>query len=155
VGYADALLARELPDGTLQLIDGHLRAETTPEMEVPVLVVDLDEREAAKLLAVHDPLAGLAEANRDALAELMEQVETENEAVRALLDQTLLESNVTGPHAEAVELRPLDIKRPPRMTWVLVRVPTVRFGEIAEAVESLAAMEGVTVESTSNDGLQD
>jgi len=30
VGYAGALLARELPDGKLQLIDGHLRAETTP-----------------------------------------------------------------------------------------------------------------------------
>jgi len=30
IGYADALLARELPDGSLQLIDGHLRAETTP-----------------------------------------------------------------------------------------------------------------------------
>jgi hypothetical protein len=91
VGYADALLARELPDGTLQLIDGHLRAETTPEMEVPVLVVDLDEHEAAKLLAVHDPLAGLAEANHDALAELVEQVETESEAVRNLLDQLLSE----------------------------------------------------------------
>ena len=25
IGYADALLARELPDGSLQLIDGHLR----------------------------------------------------------------------------------------------------------------------------------
>src|SRR4029079_15258456 len=31
VGYADALLARELDDGTLLLIDGHLRAETTPD----------------------------------------------------------------------------------------------------------------------------
>ena len=29
IGYADALLARELPDGRLQLVDGHLRAETT------------------------------------------------------------------------------------------------------------------------------
>jgi len=91
VGYADALLARELPDGTLQLIDGHLRAETTPEMEVPVLVVDLDDREAAKLLALHDPLAGLAEANNDALAELLEQVETESEAVQDFLDQLLAE----------------------------------------------------------------
>ena len=26
IGYADALLARELPDGSLELIDGHLRA---------------------------------------------------------------------------------------------------------------------------------
>ena len=39
VGYAAALVARELPDGTLELIDGHLRAETTPEAIVPVLIV--------------------------------------------------------------------------------------------------------------------
>jgi hypothetical protein len=39
VGYADALLARELPDGKLMLVDGHLRAETTPDSEVPVLVL--------------------------------------------------------------------------------------------------------------------
>src|SRR3972149_5815743 len=37
VGYADALLARELADGTLMLIDGHLRAEPTPDAVVPVL----------------------------------------------------------------------------------------------------------------------
>ncbi len=91
VGYADALLARELPDGSLELIDGHLRAETTPEMEVPVLILDLDDREAAKLLAVHDPLTGLAEADHDVLAELLAEVETENEAVRCLLDQMLAE----------------------------------------------------------------
>ena len=30
IGYAGALLARELPNGKLILIDGHLRAETTP-----------------------------------------------------------------------------------------------------------------------------
>ena len=41
VGYADALLARELSDGRLQLIDGHLRAETTPSAMVPVLILDL------------------------------------------------------------------------------------------------------------------
>src|SRR5262249_31410111 len=43
VGYADALIARELPDGRLQLIDGHLRAETTPDDIVPVLVLDVTE----------------------------------------------------------------------------------------------------------------
>ena len=87
VGYAGALLARELPDGALELIDGHLRAETTPDMEVPVLVLDLDEREAAKLLALHDPLAELAEANGDVLADLFAHVETENDAIQALLDR--------------------------------------------------------------------
>lgn len=86
IGYAGALLARELPDGSLELIDGHLRAETTPEADVPVLVLDLDEREAKKLLAVLDPLAGMAESNQAALVGLLAGVETESDAVRAMLD---------------------------------------------------------------------
>ena len=155
IGYADALLARELPDGTLQLIDGHLRAETTPEVEVPVLILDLDDREAAKLLALHDPLAGLAEADNDVLAELLDRVETENEAIQVLLDETRIESQAGLLHNDDVELRALDTKQPPRMTWVLIGIPTVRFGEIAQAVESLAATEGVLIESTSNDDGQD
>jgi hypothetical protein len=55
VGYADALIARELPDGRLKLIDGHLRAETTPDAIVPVLVLDVNEAEADKLLLTLDP----------------------------------------------------------------------------------------------------
>jgi hypothetical protein len=89
IGYAGALLARELPDGSLQLIDGHLRAEVTPEQEVPVLILDLDEQEAAKLLALHDPLAELAEADKDVLADLLAEVETDSEAVQKLLDEML------------------------------------------------------------------
>lgn len=89
IGYADALLARELPDGSLQLIDGHLRAETTPDVEVPVLVVDLNDQEAAKLLALHDPLAAMAETDADVIAELLSEVETENAAIQAVLDQML------------------------------------------------------------------
>ena len=79
----------ELADGSLELIDGHLRAETTPDMEVPVLVVDLDETETAKLLAVYDPLGGMAEANEEMLADLISKVETESDAVQALLDEML------------------------------------------------------------------
>lgn len=43
VGYIDALVARELADGTLELIDGHLRAQTSADELVPVLVVDLND----------------------------------------------------------------------------------------------------------------
>ena len=99
IGYAGALLARELPDGSLELIDGHLRAETTPEVEVPVLVLDLDEREAAKLLALHDPLAGMAGANQEVLAELLAGVETENDAVQALLEEMLAEPDAPWDEA--------------------------------------------------------
>lgn len=87
IGYAGALLARELPDGSLQLVDGHLRAETTPDVDVPVLILDLDDQETAKLLAVLDPLAGMAEADHELLADLVAQIETQNAAVQAMLDQ--------------------------------------------------------------------
>ena len=85
IGYADALLARELPDGSLQLIDGHLRAETTPNQKVPVLILDLTDVEADKLLATLAPLAALAGTNQTMLDDLLTQVETENIAVQEFL----------------------------------------------------------------------
>lgn len=85
VGYAGALLARQLPDGSLELIDGHLRAATTPDMLVPVLVLDVDEKEAAKLLSTFDPLTAMAGVDRALVEALHAQVETDNAAVLALL----------------------------------------------------------------------
>ncbi len=85
VGYADALLARELPDGSLELVDCHLRAETTPDAEVPVLILDVTEEEAAKILATVDPLAAMAETDAAALEALLAGIETDSDAVRALL----------------------------------------------------------------------
>ena len=93
IGYADALLARETPEG-LVLIDGHLRAETTPDSEVPVLVLDVDEREAGKLLASLDPLAAMAGADDDRLAEILRSVETCSEAVQNMFDRLAKENGI-------------------------------------------------------------
>lgn len=60
IGFADAVLARELPDGSLELIDGHLRTEISKDQEIPVLVLDVNAEEADLLLATLDPLAGMA-----------------------------------------------------------------------------------------------
>ncbi|HVT27430.1 MAG TPA: ParB N-terminal domain-containing protein [Lacipirellulaceae bacterium] len=102
VGYADALLARELRDGTLMLIDGHLRAETTPDAIVPVLILDVDEAEADKILLTHDPIAGMATVSHDHLQELLANVQTENAAVRSLLDG-LVESQVSDVREKIAE----------------------------------------------------
>ncbi len=85
VGFADALLARELPDGRLELVDGHLRAETVPEQLVPVLVLDVDEAEANKILLILDPLSAMAEASREQLDALLRDVETDSEALESML----------------------------------------------------------------------
>jgi hypothetical protein len=86
IGIADALLARKLPDGSLQLIDGHLRKEIMPNEEVPVLILDLNEAEADKQLLSLDPLAGMAAADGERLQALLDSVRTDNPAIQALLD---------------------------------------------------------------------
>ncbi len=86
VGYADALLARETGDGSLVLFDGHLRQSLDPDQIVPVLVTNLSEAEAEKLLVTLDPLAGLAEPDPAALEVLLGRVQTSSAAVNELLD---------------------------------------------------------------------
>ncbi len=119
IGYADALLARETPDG-LQLIDGHLRAETTPEQEVPVLVLDLDEKEAEKLLASLDPLAAMAGQNDDLLRDLLAGIETESAALRDMwadLAVPLPGEGLTDP--DAIPAPPEEPVTRPGDLWVL------------------------------------
>ena len=87
VGIADAVLARELPDGSLMLVDGHLRAETITDAEVPVLVLDVNESEADKILATLDPLAAMAEADSAKLDALLREVQTGSEALAGMLEE--------------------------------------------------------------------
>lgn len=74
IGVVDAVIARETPDG-LELVDGHLRAEVIDTTPVPVLVVDLDDDEAAEALATIDPLAAMAGTNAAALGELLDSLQ--------------------------------------------------------------------------------
>jgi ParB-like nuclease family protein len=101
VGYVDALIVRELPDGGLEIVDGHLRAETTPDTDVPVLVVDLTDAEAAKVLATFNPLAGMAETDPVQIEALLREVETESDAVAKLLADL---------HQEAVDRHLADLE---------------------------------------------
>jgi DNA modification methylase len=100
VGYADALLVRELSDGQLMLIDGHLRAETTPDSEVPVLLLDVTAEEADKILLTLDPLAAMAEADSERIAKLLETVRTDDQAVEELLRGTAGEQVWASIHPE-------------------------------------------------------
>src|SRR6202035_1469041 len=65
VGFARSLLAFELPDGRLKLIDGHLRRDLAPDMLVDVEVLDVTEEEARKLLLTIDPLAAIAHTQQE------------------------------------------------------------------------------------------
>ena len=85
VGIADAVLARILPDGSLMLIDGHLRTETMPDQKIPVLVLDVTEAEADKLLATLDPLAAMAGKDAEQLAALLGTLKEQDDILSALV----------------------------------------------------------------------
>jgi hypothetical protein len=84
VGFARSLLAYELPDGRLKLIDGHLRADLDPEALVTVEVLDVGDEEARKLLLTIDPLAALAQADQQTLEALRQVTETDQAALAGL-----------------------------------------------------------------------
>src|SRR5258708_1078620 len=92
IGYSDVLLVRETADGKLMLIDGHLRQQVTPSMEVPVAVLDLSEQEADLLLMTLDPLAAMADGDAKRVEALLSTVRSDDAAVGALLERVAREA---------------------------------------------------------------
>lgn len=86
VGIANALVARELEDGTLELIDGHLRADILDHQEIPVVVLDVNEDEANKLLLTIDPIGAMAKTDKDTLVSLLRDVQFSHDGLQGLLD---------------------------------------------------------------------
>src|SRR5215470_11906914 len=88
VGFARSLLAYELPDGRLKLLDGHLRRDLDPDMEVEVEVLDVNDAEARALLLSIDPLAALAQTQEQLRDRLLELTPTPNADLRDAWEAT-------------------------------------------------------------------
>jgi hypothetical protein len=83
VGFARSLLAYELPDGRLKLIDGHLRRDLDPDLEVDVEILDVNDEEARALLLSIDPLAALAKTQEQIHRRLVELTPAPSEELQA------------------------------------------------------------------------
>ena len=105
VGFARSLLAYPLPDGRLKLLDGHLRRDLDPDMEVDVEILDVNDAEARTLLLSIDPLAALAETQLQLRDRLLEITPTDSEELQAAWQaaaQASLDQVVAPPSPEAV-----------------------------------------------------
>jgi DNA modification methylase len=107
IGFAGAVIARELKDGRLQIIDGHLRVETMGKREVGVLVTDLTAEEAEKLLLTYDPLGAMATADQTRLEALLASVRLDSQAVGAMLEK------FAGDAAWQLVNQPKELVEPP------------------------------------------
>ena len=71
------------------LVDGHARvavAAQRGEASVPVVYVDLSEDEELLILATLDPLAAMAEADTEVLADLLAAIRSDDAALTSMLD---------------------------------------------------------------------
>ena len=70
IGQVAPVIGRDMPDGSVELLDGHLRTDLADDREILVAVTDLNDAEAATVLAMLDYTASLATID-PALAEAL------------------------------------------------------------------------------------
>lgn len=152
IGFADAVLAYETKSG-LMLIDGHLRTETASDAKIPVLILDVTEEEADKLLLTLDPLAGLAGADAGLLTSLSNSVAFESAAINAMLGELTVKAGIYSESAEWEGQTPEDSNKieeyDPDSETFSVRVNNVistQKDEIADEVKKVVERYGYKVE---------
>ena len=90
VGFAGALLVRERTDDHntyYELIDGELRRDLVGDDQVPVLVLNVDDAEADKLLMMADRIGAMAGVKPERLQALVASVVSEDAALRRELER--------------------------------------------------------------------
>jgi hypothetical protein len=115
VGFARSLLAYELPDGRLKLLDGHLRRDLDPDMEVDVEVLDVTDDEARTLLLTIDPLAALAQTQEQIHQRLLELAPPVPDELRAAW-QAAAEACM----AQAADAKPLPLAAASEQFLILI-----------------------------------
>lgn len=81
------------------VVDGHARialALRQGQPTIPVVYVDLDEREEALILATLDPISAMATTDAAALDELLRDVHTGSAALQTMLDDLATEAGLYG-----------------------------------------------------------
>lgn len=85
VGWVQQVIVNQR---TGNLVDGHLRCQLAAREGnevIPVVYVDISEDEEALILATIDPIAGLAVADKQKLAELLDEVQTDDERIMTMI----------------------------------------------------------------------
>jgi len=111
----------------------------------PIRIVDWDEK---KEQAANSPK--LSGEFTDELKVLLEDLQEDClEFVELRFDELM--ADCVGINVEEAILKERSLQRTPKMTWVLIGIPTVEFGAISQKVESIAHIPGTVVETTIND----
>jgi hypothetical protein len=152
VGWAGACLYNER---TGRLIDGHARKKRAlekGEKVVPVLIGSWSEEAEAKILATLDPIASMASTNKIKQAELLASLAEQSRGTVKKIFEGITQAGKQQVEQAKTETKFKTVLPAPAMTWVLLGLPTVRYGEIAERVQQLGNVPDILLETVSNGG---
>jgi len=129
------------------VIKGHGRLQAARLAGLSEAPVDLQDYateadEWADMVA-DNKIAELAEIDAMSLAALAEDLEKQG------FDLEL--AGLTAEPEVETELVPANLMPPPKMSWTLIGIPLVRYGEIAAHIEAIADVPDSIIEQTQND----
>lgn len=105
IGWAGVPLVyhSERMGGKLAFVDGHLRKRQFPNLTVRAAITDLTDAEADLLLLTFDPIAALAQPEKQAMDALLKSVNSGEAAVQELLAKVAADAGLTygEPPAQA------------------------------------------------------
>jgi hypothetical protein len=125
------------------IIVGHTRLKAAKELgieNVPVHVANLTEKQAKAYRLADNKTSELSEWDDDLL----------NVEKLGIDDIDMTDFGFTEPDGNDSELVELDLKAP-KMAWVLVGIPTVRYSEIQEHIDRMSEIDGIFLETTFTD----
>lgn len=96
IGISTTAVAVERPEDLI-LIDSHLHSEILGDEIIPVLIVDLTDSEAVKLLTTFDSVSDMATSDPEKLEQLLSEISTQSEAVQQMLDKMASDQGITPP----------------------------------------------------------
>jgi ParB-like chromosome segregation protein Spo0J len=116
------------------------------------VMTELTGPDAVAYAIADNRTAELAEWDDPVLKATLESLEDFDKELLDACGYTSEELAALAAEAEAeAKIKEVKVQSPPAMSWVLIGIPTTRFGEISAAIEGLAGVVDI-LETTSNDG---
>ena len=147
-GFTNPILAQK---GTCRVIAGHgrlLAAQKARLKQVPVIFLDLDDRDATAYTIADNKLAENSAWNFPQLKDLLVDLQQGDfDITQTGFDEAALAEMVQyDPQSRLKDVAPKALKR----AWALIGVPIGKYPELADMVEKAGKIEGAVVEVAAN-----
>lgn len=159
-GQVQTVVVQRQKDGRFTAVAGHglmeaAQLEGFKELDCRVIPEDWPHEKVIAYLAADNEHARHSQRDDIQLASILQEARDFDKALLAAAgysDAEYMELlKQVGEGDTAAKLKPVDVaKPPPDMVWVLIGIPVVKFGSIANIIDKVANNPDAIVEMTTN-----